>query len=562
MSEEKESYEEAAPTGARVAPTIAKATETRIETASHMDNPLLSEPNVPLFSLLPKKIPRERGDNGREKTARKKNLSVGEAGGPTTTTSASGYPPSKKKVPQKGNPGSTEKSNQVSVSTRILEWFHAHNKPVTPQVLMNELGSQFSKVVIQKNLEMLYQEEKKLSVKDFKKIRIYYLTPGSGMEEEAEESGKAETSKETSETRTTTEKREGEVLPHRAPAIKEESPSKKLPEHTESGVKAGKGRREEEEEGNDRASWSSSSSSSLLREGRIAKGGVEAERNVEGKGNGAPRRSQEGREAQEVAVGAMGGSAAKWEGTASTELVSACLASEGGDAGTEMARSNGPPEQEPTSSSSVWLPTSTTGTSTAIAHPSPILEESDRTECVKRLLELHQQVEDLETQVRSWGTSPPGLPSSLAASVELQGKLQQEIETLLHVLKGEEVEKERMKTAPHVEKKIPACMRSPHQGPPMGKVFRKEWNNEGGEDDNDPAARDLVLFTALAQKYCEARKRWRERKEYVQRLVDQMRSGSGASLCISADALYHLYGIVTDEMAGVSWKESAVEWRM
>lgn len=59
---------------------------------------------------------------------------------------------------------------------RVMLWFQQVNKPATPQFLTNELGSQFSKGVVQKTLETLHSENVLLA-KDFKKIRIYYLRP-------------------------------------------------------------------------------------------------------------------------------------------------------------------------------------------------------------------------------------------------------------------------------------------------------------------------------------------------------------------------------------------------
>ena len=68
-----------------------------------------------------------------------------------------------------------KKVKDVSEATAlVLDWFERENKPVTPQSLTDALGSRVAKMLLQKILDQLFTD-KKLCVKDLKKVRFYYL---------------------------------------------------------------------------------------------------------------------------------------------------------------------------------------------------------------------------------------------------------------------------------------------------------------------------------------------------------------------------------------------------
>jgi len=202
---------------------------------------------------------------------------------------------------------------------------------------------------------------------------------------------------------------------------------------------------------------------------------------------------------------------------------------------------------------------------TAETAPSGIGEEipfveSNRERWVETLVLLHREKEELECQIRTLAHDPPSRPTTLAASIQRQNTLQQEVERLTQTLKREDHGNGRtcMKVEGGETKTLVCMLPFSSQCPLQEKTIVHERDR----DEEDDATNNPALFAVLVSKYQEARKRWANRKEYVQRLVDQMRSGSGAALSVSSNTLYQLYGVVSDEVAGVSWKESAVEWKI
>lgn len=528
-----------------------------------------SESNLPLLSLLPRKISEDKKENRKEKGTRKKNATVAGGADGSSTTSVLVHPPAKKKIPPKTHSVSTDGATPPeSVSMRILRWFHVHNKPVTPQVLMNELGSQFSKAVVQKNLEVLYQEEKKITVKDYKKIRIYYLTPGSVLEEEGGEGtgGVGGTSSSKAMEITTTFKKDAEgLLPNAFAGVEEEKEAKNYlgfkEEVNTNVIEINCDKEVEEEEEN-------LSRPPLPGEECTEKTRIKSENHVENKENEELKKTNE---SEEESHGTDVRSVPCWiedegksQGDESVAVFPAGSAVNGDDPSeVEKRRALMQSTEDEKSISCMPVPplfppptTAPSGEISSLTGAEIPLDESHREEWVTTLVRLHREVEDLETQLRVWGENSCDRPTSLAACLELQDTLQREITGLIKELSGEEEgEKEVREVKGGEEEEI-----SSQQGLMMGEILRKERNSE--EEVEDPAARNPALFAALVGKYREARQRWRDRKEYVQRMVDQMRSGSGASLSVSSDTLYQLYGVVTDEMAGVSWKGSSVEWRL
>jgi len=60
------------------------------------------------------------------------------------------------------------------VEDLILTWFKMFNKPATVQSMTDALQSKVSKALVEKTLELLV-ESKQVLVKEFKKIRVFYL---------------------------------------------------------------------------------------------------------------------------------------------------------------------------------------------------------------------------------------------------------------------------------------------------------------------------------------------------------------------------------------------------
>lgn len=524
--------------------------------------PTSSPPSIPLLSLIPRKVSVGKCETSKEEAgARKKNKTTTDRGPSSSAPSIPGHTSKTKKLPGREDVASKMGKEVASVSTRILQWFFSHNKPVTPQFLTNELGSQFSKAVIQKNLEALYQEKKYLCVKDFKKIRIYYLSPTIAMEEMKPSEEEKEDSRGIMAAVDGRSASSGPVPPQN--------------DEEKSDVNDGSGGREEKN--------STGNGIDVVKEGEGSpltgfapveaipmseSGEVEPEKEEVGEVPIVERGKNNEREKEEhpshldnvTAHSAERKKREREEFEVSYPFDPDVERSSAGRGEKDSQAVEYKKEEkfDPHRAPSGTVGTVPTGTDVELS-----LVETNRERWVELLVSLHREKEELETELRTWECNPPSRCTTLSASIQRQHALQQEVEKLIHALNKEDGTNGdlRVKQEGDKAKTSESLLPLPPQCPLPENILAFESDREK-EDEEDDAAKNPTLFATLVSKYREARKRWADRKEYTQRLVDQMRSGSGAALSLSSISLYHLYGVVSDEAAGVSWKESAVEWKM
>lgn len=84
--------------------------------------------------------------------------------------------------------GGGKQNNDLQVQEALVTWFQVNNSPATVQVAVDGLQSKFAKPAVTRVLEAMATEGK-LSFKDFKKIRLYYLPQKSAGQPEGAAGG-------------------------------------------------------------------------------------------------------------------------------------------------------------------------------------------------------------------------------------------------------------------------------------------------------------------------------------------------------------------------------------
>lgn len=522
-----------------------------------------SPSSISLLSLIPRKVSVGKSEMSKEKPETRRKKVAADRGSSSSAPSIPGNSFKTKRPPGREDLTSKEGKEVTSVGTRILQWFFSHNKPVTPQFLTNELGSQFSKAVIQKNLEALYQEKKYLCVKDFKKIRVYYLSPTIVMEET--KPSEEEKEPEKGESRGIVAAVEGRdaasvpLPPHNGEEKSDETHCQRGDEEKNSicnGIDVVK-----DGEGGPLASSASVEAISMTKTGELEPENEEVVKvlMLEREKKNEREEGEHHHHYDEVAVHSA--EKKKREREESEVFYPLDPHVKRTSTGRQEKDSQLGEHEKEERLDPHRTPSGTVGTPTGTVSEVPLVE-SNRERGVEMLVSLHREKEEQETQLHTWKHDSPRRCTTLAASIQLQHTCQQE-EKRVQTLKREDgtnreiqtkLEGEKEKTSESLLPFPPQCLQQKN-------TLADESDREKEEEDDD-AVKNPTLFAALVSKYREARKRWADRKEYVQRLVDQMRSETGAVLSLSSNTLYHLYGVVSDEVAGVSWKESAVDWKL